>query len=142
MADGKLPLAGDLHPNVTRHCVIWVQGARWHFRALHGYRSNIWAHGRYTCEGPLSVSLATSRKILVHPFEFDRAYPTSGMFAVCQPDLPCITPGTYAFLGAAAALRYVVVRLPWLIVDHDVRAAASCASQSRSWSSCSSSLAL
>lgn len=34
----------------------------------------------------------------------DRAYPQSGMFAVCQPDVPCITPGTYAFLGAAAAL--------------------------------------
>ena len=37
-----------------------------------------------------------------------RAYPTSGIFAVCQPDIPCITPGTYAFLGAAAALRWVV----------------------------------
>lgn len=36
-----------------------------------------------------------------------RAYPTSGMFSVCQPDVPCITPGTYAFLGAAAALRSV-----------------------------------
>ncbi|KAF8499678.1 voltage-gated chloride channel [Russula emetica] len=37
-----------------------------------------------------------------------RAYPTSGMFAVCQPDVPCITPGTYAFLGAAAALSGVM----------------------------------
>ena len=35
-----------------------------------------------------------------------RANRQSGMFAVCQPDVPCITPGTYAFLGAAAALRY------------------------------------
>ncbi|KAF7322000.1 Chloride channel protein [Mycena kentingensis (nom. inval.)] len=35
-----------------------------------------------------------------------QAYPTSGIFAVCVPDVPCITPGTYAFLGAAAALRY------------------------------------
>ncbi|KAF9786964.1 Cl-channel protein [Thelephora terrestris] len=32
----------------------------------------------------------------------------SGMFAVCQPDVPCITPGTYAFLGAAAALSGVM----------------------------------
>ncbi|KAJ9118570.1 hypothetical protein QFC22_003790 [Naganishia vaughanmartiniae] len=32
------------------------------------------------------------------------AHPTSSMFAVCAPDQPCITPGTYAFLGAAAAL--------------------------------------
>jgi chloride channel 3/4/5 len=36
-----------------------------------------------------------------------RANQTSGIFAVCQPDVPCITPGTYAFLGAAAALRSV-----------------------------------
>lgn len=37
-----------------------------------------------------------------------RAYPQSGWFAVCQPDIPCITPGTYAFLGAAAALGGVM----------------------------------
>jgi chloride channel 3/4/5 len=36
-----------------------------------------------------------------------RAYPASGVFAYCKPDVPCITPGTYAFLGAAAALRCV-----------------------------------
>ncbi|GJJ06304.1 hypothetical protein Clacol_000495 [Clathrus columnatus] len=37
-----------------------------------------------------------------------RTYPQSGWFAVCQPDVPCITPGTYAFLGAAAALGGVM----------------------------------
>lgn len=37
-----------------------------------------------------------------------RTYPQSGIFAVCDPDLPCITPGTYAFLGAAAALSGVM----------------------------------
>ncbi|KAH9978994.1 voltage-gated chloride channel [Lactifluus volemus] len=37
-----------------------------------------------------------------------KAYPTSGIFAVCQPDVPCITPGTYAFLGAAATLSGVM----------------------------------
>ncbi|ORY98910.1 chloride channel [Syncephalastrum racemosum] len=26
------------------------------------------------------------------------------LFSTCKPDVPCITPGTYAFLGAAAAL--------------------------------------
>ena len=36
-----------------------------------------------------------------------RAYPQSGIFKFCAPDVPCITPGTYAFLGAAAALRLV-----------------------------------
>ncbi|KAL4073717.1 chloride channel [Scleroderma citrinum] len=37
-----------------------------------------------------------------------RAYPQSGIFTSCDPDLPCITPGTYAFLGAAAALSGVM----------------------------------
>ncbi|KAF8520392.1 Cl-channel protein [Hysterangium stoloniferum] len=37
-----------------------------------------------------------------------RAYPQWGWFAVCRPDVPCITPGTYAFLGAAAALGGVM----------------------------------
>ncbi|KAG2112083.1 chloride channel [Suillus clintonianus] len=37
-----------------------------------------------------------------------RAYPHSGIFAVCDPNVPCITPGTYAFLGAAAALSGVM----------------------------------
>lgn len=37
-----------------------------------------------------------------------RAYPHSGVFAVCDPNVPCITPGTYAFLGAAAALSGVM----------------------------------
>lgn len=34
--------------------------------------------------------------------------PDAPWFAACQPDAPCITPGTYAYLGAAAALRYVI----------------------------------
>ncbi|KAF9462474.1 chloride channel [Collybia nuda] len=37
-----------------------------------------------------------------------QAYPQSGIFTVCTPDVPCITPGTYAFLGAAAALSGVM----------------------------------
>ncbi|PPQ84600.1 hypothetical protein CVT25_015803 [Psilocybe cyanescens] len=36
------------------------------------------------------------------------AYPQSGIFKFCAPDIPCITPGTYAFLGAAAALSGVM----------------------------------
>lgn len=33
---------------------------------------------------------------------------SSSFFATCPPDGPCITPGTYAFLGAAAALSGVL----------------------------------
>jgi hypothetical protein len=35
----------------------------------------------------------------------DSSAPDAPWFAACQPDAPCITPGTYAYLGAAAALR-------------------------------------
>ena len=31
-------------------------------------------------------------------------HPTFFPFATCEPDMPCVTPGTYAIIGAAAAL--------------------------------------
>ena len=34
-------------------------------------------------------------------------HPTSFMFSACEPDIPCITPGTYAIVGAASALAGV-----------------------------------
>lgn len=36
------------------------------------------------------------------------AFPDASFFASCQPDVPCITPGTYAFLGAGAALSGIM----------------------------------
>ncbi|CAE6458794.1 unnamed protein product, partial [Rhizoctonia solani] len=36
------------------------------------------------------------------------AHPTSSFFSSCRPDIPCITPGTYALLGAAAALSGIM----------------------------------
>ncbi|KAL1643754.1 glycerol ethanol, ferric requiring protein [Diplodia intermedia] len=36
------------------------------------------------------------------------AFPDAGFFSACDPDGPCITPGTYAFLGAAAALSGIM----------------------------------
>jgi chloride channel 3/4/5 len=36
------------------------------------------------------------------------SFPNSAFFAACEPDGPCITPGTYAFLGAAAALSGIM----------------------------------
>ncbi|KAK3318683.1 chloride channel [Apodospora peruviana] len=36
------------------------------------------------------------------------ANPQSVFFSACQPDVPCITPGTYAFLGAGAALSGIM----------------------------------
>ena len=34
-------------------------------------------------------------------------HPNAFIFATCEPDIPCITPGTYAIIGAAAALAGV-----------------------------------
>lgn len=34
-------------------------------------------------------------------------HPKSIIFSTCEPDIPCITPGTYAIVGAAAALAGV-----------------------------------
>ncbi|KAI9803353.1 MAG: glycerol ethanol, ferric requiring protein [Piccolia ochrophora] len=36
------------------------------------------------------------------------SFPQSRFFATCEPDVPCITPGTYAFLGAGAALSGIM----------------------------------
>ena len=35
-------------------------------------------------------------------------FPDSPFFSACHPDVPCITPGTYAFLGAGAALSGIM----------------------------------
>ena len=36
------------------------------------------------------------------------SFPHAKFFSACEPDVPCITPGTYAFLGAAAALSGIM----------------------------------
>ncbi len=48
-----------------------------------------------------------SKSLWLNLNSFLSAHPTSPWFAVCVPDAPCITPGTYAFLGAAATLGYI-----------------------------------
>ena len=40
--------------------------------------------------------------LLVHVVQ--RAHPTWFIFANCEPDIECVTPGTYAMIGAASAL--------------------------------------
>ncbi|CAG8061878.1 unnamed protein product [Penicillium olsonii] len=35
---------------------------------------------------------------------WQEAYPKAFLFAKCEPDIPCVTPGLYAIIGAAAAL--------------------------------------
>lgn len=90
-----------------------VQSTCWYFRSLHGYWSDIWKNGRDPCQSTISVRMmpfgtlqSSISRVTPHLFWIYRAYPQSGIFKFCTPDVPCITPGTYAFLGAAAALRY------------------------------------
>jgi chloride channel 3/4/5 len=40
--------------------------------------------------------------LLVHVCQTN--YPNALIFANCEPDIPCVTPGTYAIIGAASAL--------------------------------------
>ena len=35
---------------------------------------------------------------------WQKNYPTALFFSACEPDIPCVTPGTYAIIGAASAL--------------------------------------
>ncbi|KAH9858868.1 Cl-channel protein [Lenzites betulinus] len=69
----------------------------------------------YGCKVPagifvpsMAIGATFGRMLGIMVKAINRAYPASGIFAVCQPDVPCITPGTYALLGAAAALSGVM----------------------------------
>ncbi|KAF8199932.1 Cl-channel protein [Mycena galopus ATCC 62051] len=56
----------------------------------------------------MAIGATFGRMIGIMVKAMNTAYPQSGIFAFCVPDAPCITPGTYAFLGAAAALSGVM----------------------------------
>ncbi|ESK90859.1 voltage-gated chloride channel [Moniliophthora roreri MCA 2997] len=69
----------------------------------------------YGCKVPagifvpsMAIGASFGRVIGIMVKAMYRAYPQSGIFAYCDPNIPCITPGTYAFLGAAAALSGVM----------------------------------
>lgn len=69
----------------------------------------------YGCKVPagifvpsMAIGASFGRTIGILVQAIHEAYPASVFFAACQPDVPCITPGTYAFLGAAAALSGIM----------------------------------
>lgn len=69
----------------------------------------------YGCKVPagifvpsMAIGASFGRTIGILVQALHDAHPTSVFFAACQPDVPCITPGTYAFLGAAAALSGIM----------------------------------
>ncbi len=69
----------------------------------------------YGCKVPagifvpsMAVGASFGRMVGILVQALHEAFPQARFFAACQPDVPCITPGTYAFLGAAAALSGIM----------------------------------
>ncbi|KAJ8124732.1 hypothetical protein O1611_g8908 [Lasiodiplodia mahajangana] len=69
----------------------------------------------YGCKVPagifvpsMAIGASFGRTVGVIMQAIYHANPDSMFFSACLPDEPCITPGTYAFLGAAAALSGIM----------------------------------
>jgi len=55
----------------------------------------------------LAVGALYGRALGIAVQLFRQHHPSSIIFASCEPDVPCVTPGTYAIVGAASALAGV-----------------------------------
>lgn len=69
----------------------------------------------YGCKVPagifvpsMAVGASFGRMVGMMVRSLQETFPDSQFFAFCEPDVPCITPGTYAFLGAGAALSGIM----------------------------------
>ncbi|PBP18334.1 voltage gated chloride channel [Diplocarpon rosae] len=69
----------------------------------------------YGCKVPagifvpsMAIGASFGRTVGILVQALHEANPASVFFSACEPDVPCITPGTYAFLGAAAALSGIM----------------------------------
>lgn len=69
----------------------------------------------YGCKVPagifvpsMAIGASFGRMVGIFVEHLHDSFPHSRFFAACQPDVPCITPGTYAFLGAGAALSGIM----------------------------------
>lgn len=56
----------------------------------------------------MAIGASFGRMVGIFVQFLHESFPDSAFFAACQPDVPCITPGTYAFLGAGAALSGIM----------------------------------
>jgi len=56
----------------------------------------------------MAIGASFGRMVGILVQAIQQAFPNAAFFSACQSDLPCITPGTYAFLGAAAALSGIM----------------------------------
>lgn len=69
----------------------------------------------YGCKVPagifvpsMAIGASFGRMVGILVQALQESFPHSRFFASCEPDVPCITPGTYAFLGAGAALSGIM----------------------------------
>jgi len=69
----------------------------------------------YGCKVPagifvpsMAIGATFGRTVGILVQALHETFPHSRFFASCAPDVPCITPGTYAFLGAGAALSGIM----------------------------------
>ena len=69
----------------------------------------------YGCKVPagifvpsMAIGASFGRMVGILVQALHESFPKSEFFSACAPDVPCITPGTYAFLGAAAALSGIM----------------------------------
>ena len=69
----------------------------------------------YGCKVPagifvpsMAIGASFGRMVGILVQALHESFPHSSFFSACEPDVPCITPGTYAFLGAAAALSGIM----------------------------------
>ncbi|GAB7346791.1 hypothetical protein MBLNU459_g1891t1 [Dothideomycetes sp. NU459] len=69
----------------------------------------------YGCKVPagifvpsMAIGASFGRMVGILVQSLHESFPNSSFFAACKPDVPCITPGTYAFLGAGAALSGIM----------------------------------
>lgn len=69
----------------------------------------------YGCKVPagifvpsMAIGASFGRMVGILVQALHQRFPDSQFFASCEPDVPCITPGTYALLGAGAALSGIM----------------------------------
>ncbi|KAL6719209.1 glycerol ethanol, ferric requiring protein [Lecanora helva] len=69
----------------------------------------------YGCKVPagifvpsMAIGASFGRMVGILVQALHESFTHAKFFAACEPDVPCITPGTYAFLGAAAALSGIM----------------------------------
>lgn len=69
----------------------------------------------YGCKVPagifvpsMAIGASFGRMVGILVQTLHESFPDSQFFASCEPDVPCITPGTYAFLGAGATLSGIM----------------------------------